>query len=77
MVQYRDEEVFIEFESVGELASNLPHAIDKLEENRGTVSIGMPIISMANSLSELVPETEPLLLNKNLEPTQSPIVWIE
>ena len=77
MVQYRDEDVFIEFKSVGELAGNLPHAIDKLEENRGAVSIGMPVIPMANSLSELVPETKPLLLNKNLEPTQSPIVRIE
>lgn len=77
MIQYGDEEVLIEFKGIGELASHLPDTVDELEENRGAIRIGMPVISVTYPLSKLVPKTEPFFFNDNLETTKSTVIRIQ
>ena len=56
---------------------HLPNAVDKLKEYRRSISIRMPIISMANPLGEFVSKAEPFFLYDHLKSPQGPIIRIE
>jgi hypothetical protein len=51
MIQYRDEEVVVEFKSIWELCRYLPDTVDELQKNGRAVSVRMMVITVSNSLS--------------------------
>ncbi len=56
MVKDGDEKVVVELESIGELAGNLPHTIDELKKDGRAVRIRVTVITVADSLRELMSE---------------------
>ena len=46
--------------------SNLPDAVDPLEEDRTPLLIVVFVVTVANTLTKLVAETQPLFLYENL-----------
>ena len=50
MIQYCDQEVFIEFKGVGELLCHLPDTVDELKEDGSSLIVAVVLVTMTNSL---------------------------
>ena len=46
--------------------SNLPDAVDPLEEDRAPLLVVVFVVTVANTLTKLMAETQPLFLYENL-----------
>ena len=67
VVENESEKVFVKLKRVGKLVRHLPHAVDELQEDGGPVVVVVFVLTVADPVSELVPEAEPLLLDENLK----------
>ena len=76
VVQYGDEEVLVELESVWKLARDLPNAVDELEEHGRSVSIRVTVVTVTDSLGEFVSKAEPLFLDYHLETAEGAVVGV-
>ena len=58
----------VELELGGELVHYLGHAVQKLEKNLRSVLIFRVVYSLSQSLCELVPEVNPVFIDRHYEP---------
>merc|ERR1719323_809352 len=67
VVEQEGEEVLVELEGVRELVGDLPNAVDELQKHRRPVVVVVLVNAVADAVGKLVPEAQPLLLDKSLE----------
>ena len=54
MIQNGDEKMFVEFKRMWILLHHLPNTVDKLQKDWRSIGIGMMIVTMTDSLLELM-----------------------
>lgn len=77
MIQNCNQKSFIEFKSCRELFRHLPYTINKLEENRRPVSVGMVFITMTYSRCKFMSETYPFFLHQYFKALDAPIEAVQ
>ena len=70
MVQYEGQKVFVELERKGKLLGDLPDTVDELQEDWGSIIVGVFVFAVTDTMSEFVAETQPFFLYQHLKPFQ-------
>lgn len=77
MIQNGDEKMFVEFKRMRILLHHLPNTVDKLQKDGRSIGIRMMVVSMADSLLELMTKGKPLFFDQNFESFDGSIVWVQ